>query len=160
MALVKGVERIQGIIVKKGNPLGIHEIEDLRGLNYVNRQRGAGTRVLFDYKLKEAGISPEEIHGYDREAATHMAVAAAVSGGDARRGLWESSRSAGSMGLDLLRLDGKSMTLRFQSDFWIFHRYSIFLAVLKSGSLQREWRSSVVMGWQEPEKFYIYKRGD
>ena len=125
MALVKGVERIQGIIVKKGNPLGIHEIEDLRGLNYVNRQRGAGTRVLFDYKLKEAGISPEEIHGYDREAATHMAVAAAVSGGDADAGMGIQS-AAGQWDLILLRLDGKSMTLRFQSDFWIFHRYSIF----------------------------------
>ena len=47
---------------------------------YVNRQRGAGTRVLLDYKLKQAGISPEEVDGYDAEAATHMAVAPGHSG--------------------------------------------------------------------------------
>ena len=125
MALVKGVERIQGIIVKKGNPLGIHEIEDLRGLNYVNRQRGAGTRVLFDYKLKEAGISPEEIHGYDREAATHMAVAAAVSGGDADAGMGIQS-AARAMGLDFIEIG------REEYDFAIPVRFLDFLAVLKS----------------------------
>ena len=46
MALVKGVERIQGIIVKKGNPLGIHEIEDLRGFELCQPTERSGTRVL------------------------------------------------------------------------------------------------------------------
>ena len=61
MALIKGVDRVQGIMVKKGNPLGIRGIEDLPGVSYVNRQRGAGTRVLLDYKLKQAGIDPSAI---------------------------------------------------------------------------------------------------
>ena len=86
MALIKGVDRIQGILVKKGNPLGIRGIADLPGVHYVNRQRGAGTRVLFDYLLKKEGIGTEAIRGYDREAATHMAVAAAIAGGRRRRG--------------------------------------------------------------------------
>ena len=131
MALVKGVERIQGIIVKKGNPLGIHEIEDLRGLNYVNRQRGAGTRVLFDYKLKEAGISPEEIHGYDREAATHMAVAAAVSGGDADAGMGIQS-AARAMGLDFIEVGREEYDFAIPVRFLDFPPVQHFLAVLKS----------------------------
>ena len=131
MALVKGVERIQGIIVKKGNPLGIHEIEDLRGLNYVNRQRGAGTRVLFDYKLKEAGISPEEIHGYDREAATHMAVAAAVSGGDADAGMGILS-AARAMGLDFIEIGREEYDFAIPVRFLDFPPVQHFLAVLKS----------------------------
>jgi len=131
MALVKGVERIQGIIVKKGNPLGIHEIEDLRGLNYVNRQRGAGTRVLFDYKLKEAGISPEEIHGYDREAATHMAVAAAVSGGDADAGMGIQS-AARAMGLDFIEIGREEYDFAIPVRFLDFPPVQHFLAVLKS----------------------------
>ncbi|MEG0019203.1 MAG: molybdopterin biosynthesis protein, partial [Oscillospiraceae bacterium] len=73
MALIKGVNRVQGIMVAKGNPLNIKGIEDLTRVSYVNRQRGAGTRVLLDYLLKKAGISGDEIKGYDREAATHMA---------------------------------------------------------------------------------------
>ena len=80
MILVKGVRRIQGLMVASGNPYGIKGIEDLTRIKYVNRQRGAGTRVLLDYKLKQAGISPSEIDGYDAEASTHMAVAAQVAG--------------------------------------------------------------------------------
>lgn len=58
MALIKGVTRIQGIMVKKGNPLGIKGVEDLIRCRYVNRQKGAGTRVLLDYKLKELNHKP------------------------------------------------------------------------------------------------------
>ena len=111
----------------------------------------------FDYKLKEAGISPEEIHGYDREAATHMGVAAAVSGGDADAGMGIQS-AARAMGLDFIEIDGKSMTLRFQSDFGFSTGTAFSGGFEKPGSLQREWRNSVAMGWQEPEKFYIYKK--
>ncbi|SEW39437.1 molybdopterin biosynthesis protein [[Clostridium] fimetarium] len=87
MALIKGVKRIQGLIVQKGNPLNLKDISDLKKCRYVNRQRGAGTRVLFDYKLKQAGIDSLEIPGYDRESATHMAVAALVSSGSADAGM-------------------------------------------------------------------------
>lgn len=79
MALIKGVERIQGIMVKKGNPLDVQSIRDLTHVRYVNRQRGAGTRVLLDYLMKKENIRPESVDGYDKEAATHMAVAALVA---------------------------------------------------------------------------------
>lgn len=107
MALVKGVDRIQGIMVQKGNPLSIRGVEDLPRVSYVNRQRGAGTRVLLDYKLKQAGIDPESIKGYDREAATHMAVAAAIQGGSATRE-WESPRLRRPWGLILSRSGRRS----------------------------------------------------
>lgn len=87
MALIKGVERIQGLIVKKGNPLNIRSIADLPNCRYVNRQRGAGTRVLLDYLLRKENIDPASIHGYEREAATHMAVAAAVNSDSADVGM-------------------------------------------------------------------------
>lgn len=87
MALIKGVGRTQGIMVKPGNPQEVYGIADLPRVRYVNRQRGAGTRVLLDYLLNKQGIDPESIHGYDREAATHMAVAAAVQGDSADAGM-------------------------------------------------------------------------
>lgn len=101
MVLVKGVGRVQGLMTAPGNPLGIKGIEDLTRVKYVNRQRGAGTRVLLDYRLKQAGISPEEIDGYDTEAATHMAVAAQVAGGEADCGMGVYS-AAHAMGLDFI----------------------------------------------------------
>ncbi|MBQ6440376.1 MAG: molybdopterin biosynthesis protein [Mogibacterium sp.] len=101
MVLVKGVGRVQGLMTAPGNPLGIKGIDDLTRVKYVNRQRGAGTRVLLDYRLKQAGISPEEIDGYDTEAATHMAVAAQVAGGEADCGMGVYS-AAHAMGLDFI----------------------------------------------------------
>lgn len=87
MALIKGVGRTQGFMVQKDNPLHIKGIGDLPRVRYINRQRGAGTRVLLDYLLAQQGIDAGQIKGYDREAATHMAVAAAVSSGSADAGM-------------------------------------------------------------------------
>ena len=85
--LVRCVQRSQGLMVAKGNPLGIKGIEDLPRLRYVNRQKGSGTRILLDYLLKQAGLNSEGIKGYEREEITHTAVAAAVAAGSADAGM-------------------------------------------------------------------------
>jgi putative molybdopterin biosynthesis protein len=89
VAVVRLVHRDQGLIVAPGNPLGLGGIADLTraGLRYVNRQRGAGTRVLLDHELARAGLSPDAVDGYAREEHTHLAVAAAVAAGRADCGL-------------------------------------------------------------------------
>ena len=89
VALIECVRRAQGLIVSPGNPLGISSVADLakQGLRYANRQKGAGTRVLLDYLLKQANISPREIEGYAREELTHTAVAAQIAAGSADCGL-------------------------------------------------------------------------
>jgi putative molybdopterin biosynthesis protein len=87
--LVQLVGRQQGLIVPPGNPRHLRTLADLAqpGLTYVNRQRGAGTRVLLDFELSKIGLAPGEIKGYDREEYTHLAVAAAVASGLADCGL-------------------------------------------------------------------------
>jgi putative molybdopterin biosynthesis protein len=87
--VVRLVHREQGLIVPAGNPLAITGIDDLSrpGLRYVNRQRGAGTRVLLDHELRRRGIEPGDVVGYQREEHTHLAVAAAVAAGRADAGL-------------------------------------------------------------------------
>jgi putative molybdopterin biosynthesis protein len=89
VAVVRLVHREQGLIVAPGNPLGLTGIDDLArdGLRYVNRQRGAGTRVLLDHELAQRGIAPDAVPGYAREEHTHLAVAAAVAAGRADAGL-------------------------------------------------------------------------
>lgn len=89
VTLVNLVYREQGLMLAKGNPKGIRRLEDLAGrdISFVNRQRGAGTRILLDYQLREMGIDADEIHGYEHEEYTHMAVAAAVQAGVADAGL-------------------------------------------------------------------------
>lgn len=103
MALIKFVKRSQGLMIPKGNPKGIQGIDDLarEDIQFINRQRGAGTRILLDYYLKEKEIEASRIKGYDREMTTHMAVAAAVANGTADCGLGVYS-AAKSMGLDFI----------------------------------------------------------
>jgi putative molybdopterin biosynthesis protein len=103
VSVIRLVHRDQGLIVAAGNPLGLKGIEDLTrdGVRYVNRQRGAGTRVLLDHELQRQGISPDAVDGYAREEPTHLAVAAAVAAGrgDAGLGILAAARA---FGLDFL----------------------------------------------------------
>ncbi len=103
VALVTFAQREQGLIVPAGNPLDIKGIADLRRARYVNRQRGAGTRVLFDYLLQQRDIAPAEIAGYAHEEVTHLAVAAAVTDGIGDCGMGLRS-AAEAMGLDFIGL--------------------------------------------------------
>lgn len=131
MALIKGVGRTQGILVKKGNPLGIKGVEDLTDCRYVNRQRGAGTRVLFDYKLKKLGIDPAQINGYDREAATHMAVAAAVGsdGADAGMGILSAAKA---MDLDFIPIGPEEYDFAIPQEYLELPHIRAFIEILKS----------------------------
>ncbi len=78
--------RRQGLIFKPGSKgADIDNLKDLANsrLVFINRQRGAGTRILLDYKLSQQGISAGDIEGYNREEYTHAAVAQAVASGGA-----------------------------------------------------------------------------
>jgi len=94
-----------GLMVPPGNPQGIQSVADLARPDVViiNRQRGAGTRVLLDHLLAQAGLDPTSIRGYGREVTTHTMVAAAVSGAAADTGLGIRA-AALAMGLDFIPL--------------------------------------------------------
>jgi putative molybdopterin biosynthesis protein len=87
--LVGFVRREQGLIVRRGNLKGVRSLQDLvrDEVMFINRQRGAGTRVLLDYHLNLLEIGPNQVHGYDDEEYTHLGVAAAVASGRADCGL-------------------------------------------------------------------------
>jgi len=131
MALIKGVNRIQGIIVKKGNPLNIKTVNDLVGVSYINRQRGAGTRVLFDYLLKKEGIETDSIKGYDREGATHMAVAAAIAGDSADAGMGILS-AAKALNLDFVPVGNEEYDFAVPVKYLELPHVKKFIEVLKS----------------------------
>jgi putative molybdopterin biosynthesis protein len=87
--LYHGVMREQGFIVPKGNPKSIRGFQDLvrEDVRFINRQAGAGTRVLLDYYLDRLGIDPVRIKGYQMEEYTHTSVAVAVLSGVADVGM-------------------------------------------------------------------------
>ena len=104
--LIGCMRRRQGLMVRPGNPLDVRDIESLRtsGARFVNRQPGSGTRLLLDHLLETAGMAPESIQGYlDRPEDSHVAVAAAIAGGqaDAGAGIEAAARQ---FGLDFVPL--------------------------------------------------------
>ena len=98
--LVTLTHREQGLVIRRGNPKGIKGLEDLMrtDVQFVNRQRGSGTRVLLDYHLNQAALSADNIRGYQQEEYTHLGVAAAVASGRASCGL---AVAAAAQALDL-----------------------------------------------------------
>ena len=87
--LLRCVGRQQGLMLQKGNPLGLKEFSDIAGANvrYVNRQKGSGTRILTDYLCGKAGLDTAAIYGYSREELTHTSVAAQIACGSADAGM-------------------------------------------------------------------------
>ncbi len=105
VVVVALVGREQGLIVPRGNPLQLRSLGDLvgSGVRFVNRQRGAGTRVLLDYELGKCALRPQDIRGYEHEEYTHLAVAAAVASGLCDCGLGIAA-AAKALGLDFVSL--------------------------------------------------------
>ncbi len=99
------VKREQGLMVAAGNPKAIRSLADLArpDTQFVNRQRGAGTRLLLDYHLEKLKISSDQIDGYEQEEYTHLAVAAAIASDRADCGLGIPA-AAQALGLDFVPL--------------------------------------------------------
>ena len=88
-SLIECVGRTQGIMVAQKNPKNITNISSLCNLDirYVNRQKGSGTRILFDYLCKKEGIATDSINGYPHEEFTHNDVAKLIAKGEADAGM-------------------------------------------------------------------------
>lgn len=133
MALIKGVKRLQGLIIAQGNPSNIKGIEDIarKDVTYVNRQRGAGTRMLLDYLLQKLSIATTDVKGYDREMTTHMTVAMAVKSGTATTGLGIAS-AAKAMDLDFIEIGFEDYDFLVPHDFLEDERMKRFLKIIQS----------------------------
>lgn len=117
--LVLLCRRDQGFLVPRGNPKRIRSFADLArpDVTFINRQRGAGTRILLDYHLKQAGIAPAQVQGYRREEFTHLAVAATVRSGaaDCALGILAAARA---LDLDFLPVTQEDYELCIPAAHW------------------------------------------
>lgn len=133
------LKRTQGWIVPQGNPLEMTGVADLveSQADYANRQKGAGTRILFDLLLKEAGITPEQINGYDREMFSHLSVAAEVKGNERAVGLGIYP-AAKAMNLEFIPVADESYDLLMTKAFFESEKGRWLQAVIQSESFQAE----------------------
>jgi putative molybdopterin biosynthesis protein len=137
LKLINLAWRQQGLMVAPGNPMHIETIRDLvrPGVRFINRQRGAGTRLLLDYLLKEAGLEAKLVQGYAREEYTHMAVAVNVASGTADVGLGILA-AARALDLDFIPLLPERYDLVVPETTYADPRFQTLLAVIRSREFQ------------------------
>ena len=134
------VGRQQGLMVLRDNPKSIHSLADMTNpeIIFINRQRGAGTRVLLDYHLAQMKLDAGMIHGYDQEEYTHLAVAAAIASGRADCGLGIAA-AAQALDLDFIPLFQERYDLVIPEEYY----QSDLLAPLLDILQQPEFRQAV-----------------
>lgn len=138
VVLLRFLKREQGWIVPKGNPEQVVSIEDLKEkeLYFINRQKGAGTRILFDHLLKKSNLQPSEIKGYQREMFSHLSVAAEVKQIEKGVGLGIYS-AAKAMELDFIPVADESYDLLMTAEFYESEGGRLLEAVLRSEEFAR-----------------------
>jgi len=131
--LVRCVGREQGLMLQKGNPLGITRFADITkaGVRYVNRQKGSGTRILMDYLCRQNGIDSAAVYGYEREEMTHNSVAVQIAGNSADAGMGIFS-TAKLYDLDFLPVCTEEYDLLIPQSAWDSATVQQLIATLKS----------------------------
>lgn len=139
VTLVTLVHRWQGFMTPAGNPKKIIGIEDLTrpDVVFVNRQSGSGTRILLDYELLKAGISPEGIAGYHNEEYTHMNVAMAVVSGTADTGLGIHP-AAKALSLDFIPVTKERYDLVIPSAYLVDDKIQLLLEIIRSDEFKQK----------------------
>ena len=134
--LIKGVGRVQGLMVKKGNPLNIRSFTDITKVRYVNRQLGSGTRILCDYLLAQNSIDKKDVDGYRNEEYTHTAVAALIAAGNADCGLGIYS-AAKMYDLDFIEICIEEYDILIDEQNYDSEQVQTFLTAIKSDKFKQ-----------------------
>ncbi len=135
--------RTQGFYVAKGNPLGLAAWDDLAkpGVRIVNREKGAGSRILLDEHLRMAGIDPQEVEGYANEVQSHIAVASTVARGRANVAVGSEKIARQVDGIDFVPLQKERYDLVFRKKDIDTRPMRTLMGILETGILKEEFSS-------------------
>jgi putative molybdopterin biosynthesis protein len=138
ISLIRFASREQGLIVAKGNPKNIQDIESLnrKDVTFVNRQKGSGTRFLLDSLLAKFKIAPQSITGYEQEEWNHISAASYINKGvaDVTFGI---HAAASQLGLDFIPIANEQFDFVFK---WTDENSEILtnlLALLQDATLKK-----------------------
>jgi putative molybdopterin biosynthesis protein len=129
-----------GFTIPRGNPLEIRGFKDLvkKGVRFINRQKGSGTRLLIDQQLKESNVPPEKIKGYETELNTHFEVGLSILNGTANVGITSIAASK-LLGLDFIPITRERFDMVLDQKTFFGKNVQPFLAPLQA----REFREKV-----------------
>ena len=134
------LKRKQGFYVKKGNPKRIQSFEDLKraDVTIVNREPGSGVRVLVDEKLRQAGISTQEVNGYQKVVNSHLEAAAAVNRGEADVAVGSEKHSLSVPGIDFIFIQEESYDMVIRKEDFTKKPYQKMIEIIRSPEYQKE----------------------
>ncbi len=130
--------RSQGFLVAKGNPLGITSLQDLARpqVRFVNREKGSGVRIYLDGCLKQEGIDPKSINGYDNEMTSEIYLAARISQGAADVGIGRQQTAEHVNGIEFIPLYQEEYALVMKKSTLETPEAKALLGIMASGELQ------------------------
>lgn len=134
------LKRKQGFYVKKGNPKRIQSFEDLKraDVTIVNREPGSGVRVLVDEKLRQAGISTQEVNGYQKVVNSHLEAAATVNRGEADVVVGSEKHSLSVPGIDFIFIQEESYDMVIRKEDFTKKPYQKMIEIIRSPEYQKE----------------------
>ena len=132
--------RMQGLYVRKGNPKKIKNWEDFGrdDITMINREYGAGSRVLLDENLKLLDITGSSIKGYASEGQTHLAVASSVSGGEADIAVGIEKIAKQVDNIDFIPLKKERYDLVVKKEHINSHEVSAMMNIINSAAFKQE----------------------
>lgn len=135
--------RTQGFYVAKGNPLELTDWGSLSkpDVRIVNREKGAGSRILLDEHLRMIGMDPESLDGYDNEVQSHIAVASAVARGRADVAVGSEKIARQVEGIDFVPLQKERYDLVFKKRDMDTPAMRSLMGILETGLLKEEFSS-------------------
>lgn len=138
--LINLAYRMQGFYVAKGNPKEIKTWEDLTrpNITLVNREKGAGTRVLLDGKLRLLNFNGNHIKGYDNEELSHLGVASTVSRGIADVGLGNEKAALQVNNIDFIPLHKERYDLVIKKEDLQNPVYQTIINIINSAEFKAE----------------------
>ncbi|MDY6935829.1 MAG: helix-turn-helix transcriptional regulator [Spirochaetota bacterium] len=138
VAVVHLFYRELGFILSPQAKLNVTEFSDLtaKGVEFVNRQEGSGTRVLLDYHLQRTDIDPHLINGYERVVHTHFEVGLAVLSGEANIGIATVAIS-NLFGLPFVPLVRESFDMVLSQETFFLKGLQAFIDTLKTEEFRK-----------------------
>lgn len=132
--LINLAKRVQGFYVQKGNPKNINSWVCLErdDVCIINREKGSGTRVLLDQKLKANFITPDMVKGYYHEKTTHAAVANHVANGLADVAIGSESASGSVSGIDFIPMQTERYDIVIKKENFNDPTYKLLYDIISS----------------------------
>lgn len=132
--------RMQGFYVAQGNPKNIRSWSDFArdDITMINREKGAGSRVLLDENLRLLGVNGNKINGYLNETSSHLTVASAVSSGDADVAVGNEKIARQVDNIEFIPIKKERYQLIIKKEDLNTHEVSTMLRIIRSTTFKKE----------------------